>query len=173
MSGAKKIVLLPVLSPFDLISGFEGVDSSDSNDNGEAELAVGQPFVLISQCRHQQRRVGQPALFTITGTMANLAWIEIGILGQRGMCVSVSVIHVFLIRSKHEGERLVNSAARSHLAALKPIAMRWTYSSSPMNQGSAVAGRSTTPRRVRHFFPRGYYSLSTPFVNTILLCPIL
>lgn len=105
-----------------------------------------------------------PALFTITGTVANLVWIEIGILGQRGICVSVPVIHVFLIRSKHEGERLVNSVARSHLAALKPTAMRWTYSSSLMSQGSAVAGRSTTPRRVRHFFPRGYYSLSTPFV---------
>lgn len=173
MSGAKKVILLPVLSPFDLISGFEGVNSSDSHDKGEAELVVGQPFVLICQCRHQQRRVSQPALFTIIGTVANLVRIEIGVLGQRGMCVSVPVIHVFLIRSKHEGERSVNSVARSHLAALKPTAMRWTYSSSPMSQGSAVAGRSTTPRRVRHFFPRGYYSLPTPFANTSLLCPFL
>lgn len=82
------------------------------------------------------------------------------------MCVSVPVMHVFLIRSKHQGERLVNSVARSHLAALKPTAMRSTYSSSPMSQGTAVAGRSTTPRRVRCFFSRGYCSLSMPFVNT-------
>lgn len=89
------------------------------------------------------------------------------------MCVSVSipVIHVFLIRSKPEGERLVNSVAGNHLASLKPTAMRWTYSSSPMTQGSAVAGRSTIPQRVRDFSPRGYYSLLTLFANPSLICP--
>lgn len=32
------MILLPVLSPFDLISGFEGIDSSANHDKGEAEL---------------------------------------------------------------------------------------------------------------------------------------
>lgn len=49
MSRAKKIILLPDLSPFDLISGFEGHDSSDSYDKGEVGLVIGQPFVLICQ----------------------------------------------------------------------------------------------------------------------------
>ena len=173
MSVAKKMILHPVLSPFDLISGFEGVDGSDSCDKGEAELVVGQCFALICLCRHRQRWVRQPAPFTIVGTVANLVQVEMGILGQTGMRVSVPVMHVFLIRSKYEGERSVNSVASSHLAALKPTAMRWTYSSSLMSQGSAVAGRSATPRRVRRLFPRGYCSLSAPFLNTSLLCPVL
>lgn len=171
LSGAKKIILLSVLSTFDLISGFKGIDGSDSHGKG-GELVVCQPFVLICQCRNQQKWVRQPALFTIIGTVASLVWIEIGILRQRCMCVSVPVTPVFPIRSKHMGERLVNSVARSHLAALKPTAMRWTSSSSPMSQGSAVAGRFTTPRRVRYFLRRGYYSPSTPFINTNSLCPI-
>lgn len=153
--------------PFSFISEFEGVDSSDPHDEGEAVLVVGQLFVLMSAKVDQTISPGQHHK-----QRGRLGLDHSGDTGAGGTCVCVTVRGVLLTRFKHKGERLVSSVAGSHLAALKPKAMRWTYSSSLTSQASAVAGRSTTPQRVRHF-PGGSCSLSTAFVNTNSLCAFL
>lgn len=123
---------------------------------------VGQSFVLISADINKDGSDRQPcppprALWQ--------TWFGLRERNQsEGVYVSVPVIHVFITRSKHKGERLANSVARSHLATLKPKAMRWTYSSSPTSQGSAVAGRSTTPQRVRCSSPE----TTTAYVQHLL-----